>query len=150
MKKLLMGLAAAMVLSIAVQAPALADGYNPFKDAYEAASYRERTPGQAQFVYVLVDENRAPLAGAVLRYVDRNGYQHSTTAGADGIVRLSFSQQRAYVQVQGVEADGRYLNAVGDDLVSKADYEDIREGDVDYYVLQRNAGRGVVYVYEAD
>lgn len=146
MKKMVLGL----VMALAVSATAFAGGYNPFDNAYEAAAHYERTPGKAQIVYVVVDENRAPVAGAQVNYVDYQGNKHSITTDADGKARLVFTEGRAYVQLTDVAYGGQVLNVVGEDITEDVDYEDIREGDVQYNVLQKDAGRNIMHVYEAD
>lgn len=150
MKKLVLGLLAAMVMSVAFEASVQAHEYNPFKDAYKVESKREATPGKVQFVYVLVDENRAPLAGATLEYVDHDGVVESVQADANGKVRLTYSEGMPFVQLRGVKADGKLLPAIGEDITADADREDIRKGDVDYYVLQKDSAKNVVYVFDAD
>ncbi|MBQ7759571.1 MAG: hypothetical protein IJ320_08040 [Phascolarctobacterium sp.] len=150
MKKLMLGLLAAMVMSVAIEAPALAHEYNPFKNAYKVESHREAVPGKVQFVYVLVDEKEVPLAGATLEYVDHDGVVESVKADADGKVRLTYSKGMPFVQLRGVRVDGKLLPAIGEDITADADREDIRKGDVDYYVLQKDSSRNVVYVFDAD
>lgn len=146
MKKMVLGL----VMAMAVSATAFAGGYNPFHNAYEAAAHYERTPGKAQLVYVVVDENRAPVAGAKVGYVDYQGDKHVITTDSEGKARLVFTQGRAYVQLTDVSYNGNVLRVVGEDVTEDVDFEDIREGDVQYNVLQKAAGKNVAYVYEAD
>ena len=55
-----------------------------------------------------------------------------------------------FVQLRGVKVDGRLLPAIGEDITADADREDIRKGDVDYYVVQKDSKRNVVYVFDAD
>ena len=150
MKKMMLGLLAAMVMSVAIEAPVSAHEYNPFKDAYKVASHREQVPGKVQFVYVLVDEKEAPLAGATLEYVDHDGVVEVAKADADGKVRLSYTKGLPFVQLRGVKLDGKLLPAIGEDITADADREDFRKGDVEYFVLQKDSRKGVVYVFDAD
>ena len=103
-----------------------------------------------QFVYVLVDEKEAPLAGATLEYVDHDGVVESVEADADGKVRLSYTKGLPFVQLRGVKLDGKLLPAIGEDITADADREDIRKGDVEYFVLQKDSRKNVVYVFDAD
>ncbi len=150
MKKMMLGLLAAMVMSVAIEAPVLAHEYNPFKDQYKVAAHREQVPGKVQFVYVIVDEKEAPIPGATLEYVDHDGVVETAKADADGKVRLSYDKGMPFVQLRGVKVDGKLLQAIGEDITADADREDIRKGDVDYYVLQKDSGKGIVYVFDAD
>ncbi len=150
MKKMLLGALAAMVLSVSVIAPAFAHEYNPFHDAYKRVAHREEVPGKVQFVYVLVDEKENPMAGATLQYVDHDGVLETATADKDGKVRLVYTKGYPFVQLRGVEVGGKVLPAIGEDITADADPKDIREGDVEYYVLQKDSARGVVYVFDAD
>lgn len=150
MKKLMLGLLAAMVMSVSVQAPALAHEYNPFRDVYKVAAHREAVPGKVQFVYVIVDEKEAPIPGAVLQYVDHDGVVEAVAADDQGKVRLVYTKGLPFVQLKAVEVGGKALPAIGKDITADADREDIREGDVEYYVLQKDAAKGVVYVFDAD
>lgn len=146
MKKMMLGL----VMAMAVSATAFAGGYNPFHNAYEAAAHYERTPGKAQLVYVVVDENKAPVAGAEVGYVDYQGNKKVVKTDAEGKARLVFTEGRAYVQLTDVSYGGNVLRVVGEDVTEDVDFEDIREGDVQYNVLQKAAGKDVAYVYDAD
>ncbi len=146
MKKMMLGL----VMAMAVSATAFAGGYNPFNNAYEAASHYEMTPGKAQLVYVVVDENRAPLANATVNYYDYQGVKHTVTTDADGKARLVFTQGNAYVQISSVVIGGNDMVVIGDDLSEDVDFKDIREGDVKYNVLQKNSAKNIVYIYDAD
>lgn len=146
MKKMMLGL----VMAMAVSATAFAGGYNPFHNAYEAAAHYERTPGKAQLVYVVVDENKAPVAGAEVGYVDYQGNKKVVKTDAEGKARLVFTEGRAYVQLTDVSYGGNVLRVVGEDVTEDVDFEDIREGDVQYNVLQKAAGKNVAYVYDAD
>ncbi len=146
MKKMMLGL----VMAMAVSATAFAGGYNPFHNAYEAAAHYERTPGKAQLVYVVVDENKAPVAGAEVGYVDYQGNKKVVKTDAEGKARLVFTEGRAYVQLTDVSYGGNVLRVIGEDVTEDVDFEDIREGDVQYSVLQKAAGKDVAYVYDAD
>lgn len=146
MKKMMLGL----VMAMAVSASAFAGGYNPFDNAYEAAARAERTPGKAQLVYVVVDENKAPVAGAEVGYVDYQGNKKVVKTDAEGKARLVFTEGRAYVQLTDVSYDGKMLRVIGDDVTEDVDAEDIREGDVQYNVLQKVAGKDIAHVYDAD
>lgn len=150
MKKMIFGLLAALAMNVAVFSPVLADDYNPFDDAYERVAEREEVPGKVQFVYVLLDEREDPMNGAVLEYIDNSGKIKHKKADASGKVRLTYTKGRPYVQVRGININGRMFPAIGEDIYADADREDIREGEVDYYVLQKDSRRGVVRVYEAD
>ena len=103
-----------------------------------------------QFVYVLVEEKEAPLAGATLEYVDHDGVVEVAKADADGKVRLSYTKGMPFVQLRGVKLDGKLLPAIGEDITADADREDIRKGDVEYFVLQKDSRKNVVYVFDAD
>lgn len=146
MKKMMLGL----VMAMAVSATAFAGGYNPFHNAYEAAAHYERTPGKAQLVYVVVDENRAPLANAAVNYFDYQGVKHTVTTDAEGKARLVFTQGNAYVQVSSVAIGGSDMAVIGDDTTEDIDFKDIREGEVKYNVLQKNTAKNIVYIYDAD
>lgn len=146
MKKMMLGL----VMAMAVSASALAGGYNPFHNMYEAAAHNEAMPGKAQLVYVVVDENRAPVAGAEINYYDYDGVKHSVKTDADGKARLIFTNAGAFVQLNSVVVNGSELVAIGDDLTEDVDGKDIREGDVQYNVLQKEAGKNIIRVYDAD
>ncbi len=150
MKKMLLGALAAVVLSVGFVAPVMAHEYNPFKDAYKVASQREEVRGKVQFVYVLVDEKENPLAGAALQYVDHDGKVEIAKADKDGKVRLVYTKGYPFVQLKGVEVVGKVLPAIGEDITADADPKDIREGDVEYYVVQKDSAKGVVYVFDAD
>ena len=127
-----------LVMAMAVSATAMAGGYNPFHNAYEAAAHYEMTPGKAQIVYVVVDENKAPLTGATVNYY------------AEGKARLVFTQGNAYVQLSSVAVGANEMVAIGDDVAESVDFKDIREGEVKYFVLQKDGAKNVVYTYEAD
>lgn len=146
MKKMMLGL----VMAMAVSATAFAGGYNPFHNAYEAAAHYERTPGKAQLVYVVVDENKAPLANATVNYFDNQGVKHNVTTDNEGKARLVFTEGKAYVQISSVTIGGNELSAIGDDTTEDVDYEDIREGEVKYNVLQKAPAKNIVYIYDAD
>lgn len=150
MKKVIFGLLAALAINVAIETPGFAHEYNPFEDRYKVASEREEARGKVQFVYVLVDEKEAPLAGAVLEYVDHDGNVESVKADANGKVRLTYTKGMPFVQLRGVEVDGKMLMAIGEDITADADREDVREGDVEYFVLQKDSAKGVVYVFDAD
>lgn len=150
MRKMIYGLLAALAMNVAIFSPAMADDYNPFDDAYERIAEREEVRGKVQFVYVLLDEREVPMRGALLEYIDHSGKIKHKRADADGKVRLVYTKGRPYVQLRGVTVKGQMFPAVGEDITADADREDIREGDVDYYVLQKDSRRGVVRVYEAD
>lgn len=150
MKKMIFGLLAAMAINVAIGSPGFTHEYNPFDDVYEAAAEREEVPGKVQFVYVLVDEKESPMAGAILEYVDHDGKVESVKADANGKVRLVYTKGNPFVQLRGVKVGGKMLPAIGEDITADADREDVREGDVEYYVLQKDSGRGVVYVFDAD
>lgn len=146
MKKMMLGL----VMAMAVSATAMAGGYNPFHNAYEAVAHYEMTPGKAQIVYVVVDENKAPLTGATVNYYDYQGVKHAVTTDAEGKARLVFTQGNAYVQLSSVAVGANEMVAIGDDVAESVDFKDIREGEVKYFVLQKDGAKNVVYTYEAD
>ena len=150
MKKALFGLLAAMVVGTMVQTPVLAHEYNPFDNMYKAEAKREQVPGQAQFVYILQDAQGRPLSGATMEYVDYAGVVYSVPADAQGRVRLTFTAGNPFVQLRNVVANGQVLQAIGDDITADADFKDVRKGDVEYFVLQQDAQKNIVYVYDAD
>ena len=150
MKKALFGFLAAVSVTAMVQTPALAHEYNPFDNMYRAEAKRAEVVGQAQFVYLLKDAAGNPLAGAALEYVDREGTLYSVTADAEGRVKLLFTSGNPFVQLRNVVAEGRVLQAIGEDITADADAKDLRKGEVEYFVLQQDAQRNIVYVYDAD
>ena len=150
MKKMLFGLLAAMAINVISGAQASAHEYNPFKDAYKVESHKEVVPGKVQFVYVLVDEKSAPMAGEVLEYRDHDGNIKSKKADSNGKVRLSFSEGMPFVQLKEVKVDGKVLPAIGEDISADADREDVRKGEVEYYVVQKDSAKNVAYVFDAD
>ena len=150
MKKALFGFLAAMAVTAMVQTPALAHEYNPFDNMYKANARHECVAGQVQFVYVLKDAQGQPLANATLEYVDHAGMLYSVAADANGRVRLTFTAGNPFVQLRSVIAEGRVLQAIGEDITADADAKDIKKGEVEYFVLQQDANKNIVYVYDAD
>ena len=150
MKKATFGILAALVVGSLVQTPAFAHEYNPFDNMYKAAAHQEEVAGKAQFVYVLQDAQGQRLAGATLEYVDRAGVLYSATADANGMVRIIFTGGQPFVQLRNVVVNGRVMQAIGEDITADADAKDVKKGDVEYFVLQQDPNKNIVYVYDAD
>ncbi len=150
MKKAIFGFLAALAVGAMVQTPVLAQEYNPFDNMYKANARQETVAGQTQFVYVLQDVQGQPLTNATLEYFDYAGVLHSAAADADGKVRVTFTSGTPFVQLRGVIVNGKFLQAIGDDISADADIKDMKKGEVEYFVLQQDAGRSIVHVYDAD
>ena len=115
-----------------------------FRDILEAAD------GDVQ--PVAVDSNGDGYIDQVLwgADFDHDGVVEVAKADADGKVRLSYTKGLPFVQLRGVKLDGKLLPAIGEDITADADREDIRKGDVEYFVLQKDSRKNVVYVFDAD
>ena len=148
MKKLLMLLKALAVFCFCVQATAFAERYNPYDDLYKAAARNERTPGEAQLVYVVIDANRTPLAGSAITYSNYQGEANTVVTNAQGKARLTFNS-RAFVRLENLTVNGTVLRIVGKDTTESIDMEDVNKGDVEYFVLVADQNAGTVQVYDA-
>lgn len=138
------------VLALSLGATAFAAShYNPFDEMFKQQAKQEHRMGVAQYNYLLKDENSAPVAGAELRYVNRDNRQFVATSDAQGRVHLEFTQPN-FVQLVSVKIAGVEYRVIGDDISDSISYKDIGKGDVDYYVLQKHTANKAMYVYEAD
>ena len=148
MKKIVMLLMAVAIMCFGLQVTAYADRYNPYDDLYKVVARSERSPGQAQLVYVVIDKNRTPIAGATINYSNYQGATNAIVTNAQGKARMVFTG-RDYVRIESVVVNGVVLRAIGEDLSDSIDAEDIQKGDVEYYMLVVDQSAGIVQAYDA-
>lgn len=148
MKKLFVFcLAAIMCLSVVALAGAAAKS-NPYDNRFEAEARAERQPGVAKNVFVVFDENDNMRKDTfTIFYRDSSGQQKEMTS-VRGKVYINFTSPN-YLHIGLLQIGDVNYEFVGDNY-EDFDAEDIRQGDVNYYVLKINRSEKLAYIYDAD
>jgi len=144
MAMLLMTLALCMGTTVALAAP---NYENPFEDAYKEAAAELHEQGTAKVVYLLLDTNRAPLAGATLVFNTNEQRGQQLVADKEGKIEFDLKKP-LLIYIRSVIVGNRNVPIGGDRLVADMTRNDIHRGTVKYYVLHRYSS-ATFMVYDA-
>lgn len=121
---------------------------NPFKNRYEGEAYQEKQAGVAKNVFVVYDENGSRRNDIFTVFYMDNSQQPKQAVSSRGKAYVNFTGAN-YIQVTLLQIGEVDYQIVGD-AFENIDAEDVREGEVNYYVLSINRSEKKAYIYDAD
>jgi hypothetical protein len=133
----------------AVSGLAGAAGHNPFDDMFASDARRERQAGSVRAVFVVFAETGDRLfADFAVTYRDESGMSKQVKSDSDGKAAVIFSRPGKIQALQLAVGENSY-DIMGDNY-EDFDWEDVREGQVEYFALQTDRKTKLARIYDAD
>jgi hypothetical protein len=126
-----------------------ASGYNPFDDMFASDARRERQAGSARTVFVVFSETGDRLlSDFAVTYRDESGVNKQISSDFGGKAAVIFSRP-GQIQALRLTVGGITYDIMGDNY-EDFDWEDLKEGQVEYFALQTDGKTKLARIYDAD
>ena len=136
-------------LSLSIVAVAFA-GYNPYDDKFKHEARQLRQSGTAKNVFLIFDENKNQINEPFeITYHDNEKNNKTFSSGNAGHGELNFTNP-GYFKIESIRYNNVTYTVFGKDAFEDFDYEDIYEGEVNFYVIEINKSSSRALIYEAD
>ncbi len=122
---------------------------NPYNNRFKYETVKLHEAGMVKNIFVVFDANQNQIKkDIVVVYRDASGVIKEASADEQGRVFVSFKQAN-YFNLLQLKVAGVQFDIIGDSF-EDFDYDDIREGEVNFYALQYDNQTKMARIYDAD